>query len=122
MTYPSDLEAKFQAAFESIIDDLNNQPEPTDLEKARTAFMSAPPAETAKPSLTFPAPKPGKTFKTRRQGRMLVYISLYADGNRVRSFYNTKELTALRSVKRLLGLGYALTEDGAKVVSPLCTY
>lgn len=97
------------------------KPEPSHIETSRAAFLNAPAVEVIKPSLSFPEPVPGKSFKTFKEGHTFRFI-LFVDGKARNSFYHMKEHVARQSVKRFLGLGYALTADDAKLVSPVCKY
>lgn len=118
-----DLAQKAAARYSmpQIIEVSETQPEPTHFETVKERFLTAPAVEVVKPSLQFPEPTPGKTFKTHRTGNKF-HIIVFMNGVYLTRFYNTKELLARKSVKRFLGLGYALTDDGAKIVSPVSTY
>ena len=104
-----------------IIPVTETKPEPTHFETVRAAFLTAPAVEVVKPSLSFPEPVPGKSFKTHKEGHTFRLI-MFVDGKAKNSFFHKKEHLARQSVKRLLGLGYALADDGAKLVSPVSQY
>lgn len=110
----------------AIITVLEDEPEPLEdtsrLGQIVQNFMNAAPVEVVRPSLQYPEPVPGKTFKTVPKGSTTVHVLIYVDGVLKTGFYHTKELLARKSVKRFMGLGYALIEDGAGIVSPKSSY